>query len=108
DPGITRDALGEIIRRLKGRGMEVLLCGMLAAPNLGPDYQRAFNAIYPELAEKNGVLLYPFFLDGVVADPKLHIGDGLHPSGEGVAKIVTGVLPKVEELIAQVRAKPAP
>lgn len=107
DPKISRAALEEIIRRLKARHIEVLLCGMLAAPNLGPNYAREFNAIYPELAAANDVLLYPFFLDGVVADPKLNIGDGLHPTGEGVARIVSGILPKVEALLARVRAKPA-
>jgi acyl-CoA thioesterase I len=105
DPKVTRDALSEIVRRLKARHIEVLLCGMLAAPNLGADYGRAFDAIYPELAAANDLLLYPFFLDGVVADPKLHIGDGLHPTGEGVAKIVAGILPKAEALLARVRAK---
>ena len=107
DPKVTREALSEIVRRLKARRIEVLLCGMRAAPNLGPDYVRAFDAIYPELAAANDLVFYPFFLDGVVADPKLHIGDGLHPTGEGVAKIVTGILPKVEALLARVRAKPA-
>ena len=107
DPKIARDALGEIVRRLKARRIEVLLCGMLAAPNLGPDYARSFNAIYPKLAAQNDLLFYPFFLDGVVDDPKLKLRDGLHPTGEGVARIVSGILPKVEELIARVRAKPA-
>jgi acyl-CoA thioesterase-1 len=107
DPKIPREALGEIVRRLKARHIEVLLCGMRAAPNFGPDYVRAFDAIYPELAAANDLIFYPFFLDGVVADPKLHIGDGLHPTGEGVARIVTGILPKVEALLARVRAKPA-
>jgi acyl-CoA thioesterase-1 len=107
DPKISRATLEQIIRRLKARHIEVLLCGMLAAPNLGPNYAREFNAIYPELAAANDVLLYPFFLDGVVADPKLNIGDGLHPTGEGVARIVSGILPKVEALLARVRAKPA-
>jgi acyl-CoA thioesterase-1 len=107
DPKVTREALGQIVRRLKERKIEVLLCGMLAARNLGLEYGLAFDAIYPELAKANDVLLYPFFLEGVVADPKLHIGDGLHPTGEGIAKIVAGILPKVEELIARVRAKPA-
>jgi acyl-CoA thioesterase-1 len=107
DPKITRDALGEIVRRLKARRIEVLLCGMLAAPNLGPDYARSFNAIYPQLAAQDDLLLYPFFLDGVVDDAKLKLADGLHPTGEGVARIVSGILPKVEELIARVRAKPA-
>jgi len=107
DPNITRDALGEIVSRLKARKIEVLLCGMLAAPNLGPDYARSFNAIYPKLAAQNDLLFYPFFLDGIVDNPKLKLGDGLHPTGEGVARIVSGILPKVEELIARVRAKPA-
>jgi acyl-CoA thioesterase-1 len=105
DPKITRDALTEIVRRLKARHIEVLLCGMRAAPNLGADYGREFDAIYPKLAAENGLPLYPFFLDGVVGDPKLNIGDGLHPTGEGVAKIVAGILPKVEALLATVRAK---
>jgi len=107
DPKIPREALGEIVRRLKARHIEVLLCGMRAAPNFGPDYVRAFDAIYPELAAANDLVFYPFFLDGIVADPKLNIGDGLHPTGEGVARIVTGILPKVEALLARVRAKPA-
>src|SRR5712672_969066 len=106
DPKVTREALAEIVRRLKARHIEVLLCGMLAAPNLGADYGRAFDAIYPELAAANDLLLYPFFLDGVVADARLNIGDGLHPTGEGVAKIVSGILPKVEAVLARVRAKP--
>ena len=60
-----------MIARLKERNIAVLLAGMRAAPNLGPDYQAAFDAIYPRLAEKYGVPLYPFFLDGVAADRSL-------------------------------------
>ena len=107
DPKVTREALSEIVRRLKARNIEVLLCGMRAAPNLGPDFVQAFDAIYPELAAANDVLLYPFFLEGVVADAKLNIGDGLHPTAEGVARIVSGIVPKVEALLARIRAKPA-
>ena len=107
DPKVTREALYEIVRRLKARQIEVLLCGMRAAPNLGPDYVRAFDAIYPDIAAANDLVFYPFFLDGVVADPKLNIGDGLHPTGEGVARIVTGILPNVEAVLARVRARPA-
>jgi acyl-CoA thioesterase-1 len=105
DPKVTREALTEIVRRLKARRIEVLLCGMQAARNLGPDYARAFDPIYPELAIANGLLLYPFFLDGIVGDAKLNQSDGLHPTAAGVAKIVAGILPRVEELIARVRAK---
>ena len=105
DPKVTREALTEIVRRLRERRIEVLLCGMQAARNLGPDYARAFDPIYPELATANGLLLYPFFLDGIVGDAKLNQSDGLHPTAAGVAKIVAGILPKVEELIVRVRAK---
>jgi acyl-CoA thioesterase-1 len=105
DPKVTRQALTEIVRRLKARNIEVLLCGMLATPNFGADYTSAFDAIYPDLAAQNGLLFYPFFLEGIVGDAKLNQGDGLHPTAAGVAKIVQGILPKVEELIARVRVK---
>jgi acyl-CoA thioesterase-1 len=107
DPKVTRAALAEIVQRLKARGIEVLLCGMRAQPNLGPDYVRAFDAIYPELAAANDLVFYPFFVEGIVADSRLNQRDGLHPTTEGVARIVAGILPKAEILLARVRAKPA-
>ena len=103
DPKNTRRALEEIVRRLSARRIAVLLAGMRAAPNLGPDYARDFEAIYPELAARHGVLLYPFFLAGVAAEPKLNQGDGLHPTAAGVDAIVARILPQVEELIARAR-----
>ena len=105
DPAVTRTALETIVRRLKARGIEVLLSGMLAAPNLGADFAREFNRIYPELAAAHDLILDPFFVAGVVRDPKLNLNDGLHPSAAGVAVIVNRILPKVEALIARVRAK---
>ena len=105
DPKVTRDALDKIVTRLKARGIEVLLCGMLAAPNFGPDYARAFNAIYPELARAHGLVFYPFLLDGIAADPKLNLRDGIHPSAAGVAVAVERILPKVEELLSRLRTK---
>jgi acyl-CoA thioesterase-1 len=107
DPKVTREALTEIVRRLKVRRIEVLLCGMLAPRNLGADFARDFDAIYPDLATSNDLVFYPFFLDGIVADAKLNQNDGLHPTASGVAKIVAGILPKAEELVARVRAKSA-
>jgi acyl-CoA thioesterase I len=103
-PELTRDALDTILQRLKDRHIAVLLCGMRAAPNLGADFGRSFEPIYPELAAKYGVLLYPFFLDGVAGDRNLNQRDGLHPTAAGVDAIVAGILPKVEELIGRVRA----
>jgi acyl-CoA thioesterase I len=106
DPKVTRQALTEIVRRLKQRGIEVLLAGMLAPRNLGPDYAKSFDPIYPELAAANDLLSYPFFLEGVATDATLNQSDGLHPTAAGVAKIVTGILPQVEALIARIKAKP--
>ncbi len=103
-PQVTRDALDAIMQRLNDRHIAVLLCGMRAAPNLGGDFARSFEPIYRELATKYGVLLYPFFLDGVAGERNLNQHDGLHPTAAGVDTIVTGMLPKVEELIGRVRA----
>jgi len=102
-PVVTRAALDMILQRLTQRHIVVLLCGMRAAPNLGPEYGRAFDRIYPDLAAKYGALLYPFFLDGVAANLSLTQSDGMHPSAAGVAVIVERILPKVEELIVRVR-----
>ncbi|HUD85706.1 MAG TPA: arylesterase [Xanthobacteraceae bacterium] len=102
-PEVTRAALDAILSRLTERHIAVLLCGMRAAPNLGADYGQAFERIYPELAAKYGVLLYPFFLDGVAADLSMTQHDGLHPNAVGVGVIVQRILPKVKELIARVR-----
>jgi acyl-CoA thioesterase-1 len=105
DPQVTRDALDAILARMAQRHIVVMLCGMKAAPNLGAEYGRSFERIYPELAAKYGVLLYPFFLDGVAADLKLLQPDGLHPNASGVGVMVKRILPMVEELVARVRAQ---
>ena len=105
DPKVTRAALEQIVSKLKQRGIEVMLCGMLGAPNYGEAYTKEFNAIYPALASTNDLVFYPFFLDGIAADAKFNQRDGLHPTEAGVDTIVTRITPKVEELIARVRAK---
>ena len=105
DPKITRHALEGIVRRLADRRVAVLLAGMRAAPNLGPDFGRDFEAIYSELAARNDLLLYPFFLDGVAGEAELNQRDGLHPTVAGVDAIVARILPKVEELVSRVRDK---
>ena len=105
-PQITHDALDAILKRLTARHITVLLCGMRAAPNLGTDYGKAFEAIYPDLAAKHGTLLYPFFLDGVAGNLKLTQPDGMHPNPQGVDVIVERILPKVEELVVRAGALP--
>ena len=104
DPNLTKGALDTILRKLADRHIAVLLAGMRAPRNMGPDYTREFDAIYPALASAHAVVFYPFFLDGVVADLKLNQGDGLHPNAAGVDAIVARILPRVEELINRARA----
>ena len=82
-----------------------LFCGMRAAPNLGGEYVREFEAVFADLAKAHDVVFYPFFLDGVATQAKLALRDGIHPNEAGVETIVKGILPKVEELVALVRAK---
>jgi len=105
DPAITRSALSDIVSRLKARGVAVLLLGMLAPPNYGSDYAARFNTIYPDLSKSLGVPLYPFFLDGVAADPKLNQADGIHPTAEGVDIIVEKILPTVEAFLGTIRGQ---
>jgi acyl-CoA thioesterase I len=102
-PELTRDALDAVLRRLTERHIAILLCGMRAAPNLGAEYGQAFERIYPELAAKYDVPLYPFFLDGAAADPKLTQHDGMHPNAAGVDVVVARILPAVAQLIAHVQ-----
>jgi len=105
DPAVTRAALSDIVRRLKARKIAVMLCGMLAPPNYGEDYAAKFNTIYPDLAKKFDAPLYPFFLDGVAADPKLNQADGIHPTAEGVDIIVTKMLPTVQAFLGTIRGQ---
>jgi acyl-CoA thioesterase-1 len=103
DPAAAEASLAQILARAKAAHIATLLAGMRAAPNLGVDYQARFDAIYPDLADRFGVALYPFFLVGVAADPKLNQKDGLHPTRQGVEKIVANILPAVEALLERVK-----
>jgi len=105
DPAVTRAALTDIVSRLKARRIAVMLCGMLAPPNYGQDYAARFNTIYPDLAKKFDVPLYPFFLAGVAADPKLNQADGIHPTAEGVDIIVANILPTVQAFLGTIRGQ---
>jgi acyl-CoA thioesterase-1 len=105
DPKTTRKALDAVLGSLRKRGIEVLFAGMRAAPNLGPEYGKAFEGIFSELAAKHDVVFYPFFLDGIAAQTKLALKDGMHPNADGVKGIVTGILPKAEELVTRVKAR---
>ncbi len=102
-PSQAEQALDKLLARLAEKRLPVLLAGMRAPPNLGPEYQVAFDGMFQRLAEKHGTLLYPFFLDGVAADTKLNQADGMHPNPAGVDVIVTRILPSVEDLLKRVQ-----
>jgi acyl-CoA thioesterase-1 len=97
DPGETEANLRAICGELRKRGIEVILTGMLAAPNLGRDYGERFNGLFRKVAESCGAALYPFFLDGVVTDPSLMLGDRIHPNSKGIDRMVAKVAPLVAQ-----------
>ncbi|QRM31801.1 arylesterase [Microvirga sp. VF16] len=101
DPAGTRKNLEAIVERLKSRNIPVMLAGMYASRNLGPEYVQKFDAIYPDIAKKHDLVLYPFFLDGVAGDRALNLPDGMHPTGKGVETIVERILPSVETFLAR-------
>ena len=107
DPAKTQENLDAVLKRLTEEKRAVLLTGMLAPPNMGSDYGDDFKSIYPALAVKYGVRLYPFFLEGVAADPQLNQADGIHPTGAGVDIIVSRLLPEVMAVIDSLKQSAA-
>ncbi len=99
DPGLTRANLDAIMSELKRRKLKVLVAGMRAAPNLDPAYVARFEAIYPEIARRNGSAFYPFFMEGVAGQKGMIQQDGLHPNYAGVKRIVTGIMPPVKQAL---------
>lgn len=95
DPAATRANLLEICQQLRRRGIKVVLTGMLAAPNLGQDYGKRFNGLFPQVADQCGASLYPFFLEGVVTDRALMLPDRVHPNASGVQRIVAKIQPMI-------------
>src|SRR5450755_110355 len=102
-PAETEKNLSAILARLKAEHVAVLLTGMKAPRNLGPEYAAQFDAIYPKLAKQFGVLFYPFILDGVAANPKLNQADGIHPNPAGVKIIADRMMPYVKQLVLQAK-----
>ena len=95
-PAETRANIEAMLVELKKRRMPVLLAGMLASPNMGPEFRRDFYPIFPALARKHGARLYPFFMKGVAGRPALLLRDGMHPNARGVGVIVRGMAPQVK------------
>lgn len=105
-PKTSRENLDNMIVRLKERGIEVLLAGMLAPPNMGEAYEKEFNGIFSELSEKHNLLLYPFFLDGVLTKSDLLLEDGIHPNAKGVNVMTYRILPTVVSFVEVIRPSP--
>lgn len=101
DPAQTAANIDAILTNLQGKNVKVLLAGMLAPPNLGADYQKRFDALYPALAKAHKVPLYPFFLDGVAAHPDLQLSDGMHPTVQGVGVMVKNMLPTITDWLGK-------
>lgn len=101
DPRVTRANMDAILEKLNGLNIRVLVMGMQAPPNMGAEYGREFNAIFPELAEKYGAELYPFYLEGVAAIPSLNLEDGLHPNEQGIEIMVENSGPMILGLIGE-------
>jgi len=101
DPSLTRQSIGAIVERLRARNIPVMLAGMYASRNLGPDYVQKFDSLYPDIAKKHDLVLYPFFLDGVAGERSLNLPDGLHPTAKGVEIIVERILPTVESFLGR-------
>ena len=104
-PGQAEAALDGIMARLAEMKIPALIAGMRAPPNMGPDYVADFDGMYARLAAKYDAILYPFFLDGVAADPALNQADGMHPNPKGADIIVSRITPSVEQLIAKAAGK---
>jgi acyl-CoA thioesterase-1 len=102
DPAQTEKNLSAILAKLKAAHLPVLLLGMQAPRNLGPEYAAQFDPIYPRLAKQHGALLYPFVLDGVALNAKLNQADGIHPNPAGVKIVVDRMFPDVMKLVAEV------
>lgn len=107
DPAAAQKNLDAILTRIKAKGADILLTGMRAPRNYGPEYTSAFDRIFPGLARAHNTLYYPFFLEGVILNPALNLDDSIHPNAKGVDIIVEGILPHVEELIARVKKRHA-
>ncbi|MCL5775775.1 arylesterase [Limibaculum sp. FT325] len=101
EPAASRANLDAMLSALDARGLPVLLVGMQAPLNYGPDYKAEFDAIFHDLAATHGAILHPFFLEGLVGQPGLLQDDGLHPNAAGVARMVEAIGPRVLELIGR-------
>ncbi len=98
-PKQMKNNLDKIIRKAKERNIEVLLCGMLAPPTAGSDYQREFTMAFPDLADEHEVAFLPFLLDGVAANKDLNQADGIHPNAAGTKMMTENIYKELRPLL---------
>jgi len=99
DPALTQKNITQLVRTFKANHVIVVLAGMQTVQNMGTDYTQKFQAIYPAVAKAEGVILIPFFLEGVAGNPKLMQDDFIHPKPEGYAIVVKTIYPYVLQAI---------
>jgi len=103
DTRLLNSNLDKLIFKIKKHPIRIILGGMKMLPNLGPAYAKDFENVYPEIAEKHGVILVPFFLEGVAGEAELNQSDGIHPTSKGYSIIVDHLYPYVLETIENSR-----
>ena len=106
DPAVTRKNIDETIRILKQQNVTVVLAGMRMVRNLGREFTKGFADLYPSLAKKHGLILVPFFLQGVAGDPSLNQPDGIHPTAEGYRIITENIYPFAQKAIDRIKQRP--
>ena len=99
DPAATRRNLAQVLELARDQKLAVVLAGMRLPPNYGPDHVKAFEAVFPSLAEEYAVPLIPFLLEGVAARPELNLADGIHPTAQGYLRVADNLLPVLQALL---------
>jgi acyl-CoA thioesterase I len=105
DTRVMKRNIDGMVRILKKNKVTVVLAGMRMAANLGREYTDAFSAVYPDLAGKYGIILIPFFLEGIAGEPALNQSDGIHPTAEGYRIVTETVFPYVKKAVAEKKGK---
>jgi acyl-CoA thioesterase I len=104
DSNLLKQNLDQIISTLKEKDIQIIMGGMKMLPNLGPDYVKEFERVYPKIADKHNIPLIPFFLQGVAGEAKLNQPDGIHPTAQGYTVIVDHIYPYVLEAVLKLKS----
>ena len=106
-PDETRQNFEAMLDTLKAKDIPVLIMGMRAPPNYGPEYQQAFDALYGELANEYGAAIIPFWLEAIYQEPQLFQNDRIHPTVEGIEELVVSTVDQVAAALPEAEAEPS-